>query len=831
MAPSLPPLPIDDALPALTAALAAAPNAVLQAPPGAGKTTKVPLALLDAPWRGDGAILMLEPRRIAARAAAERLAASLQQKPGQTVGYRIRGEAKISRETRIEVVTEGILTRRLQGDPSLDGVAAVIFDEFHERSIHADLGLALCLEAQAALREDLRLLVMSATLDGEAAARLIGRGGAPAPIVTSEGRSFPVETRWLPAPWKKPGMRRGPRFERAVADLTREALAEAPGDALVFLPGAGEIRACAAALAPDLPRDAEIRPIYGALPFAEQQAAIRPSAPGRRKIVLATAIAETSLTIEGVRIVVDGGRARRARFDPNSGMSRLVTGKVSRAAADQRRGRAGRVAPGVCYRLWTKGEEGALPAYDPAEILEADLAALALELAEWGAEAADLLFLDPPPGPALAQARALLGDLGALDPAGRLTDHGRALARAPLHPRLAHMILGSGGAEIAYRLAALLEERDPLQSAEADLAKRLSAIARPAEAGAARPALERIAAAAKDLKRRVTSAPVPSALSSPGAVLALAYPDRIGVRRKGDQPRYHLSGGKGAALREGDALAGAPLLVAADLDGDQREAAVRLAAPITRSEVEALFAGRLVWRDSCAWSKRDRAVAARRRLVLGEAALEDRLWKDAPEEALAAALCDGIRQLGLAALPWTPAASRLCARVAKARGAGADLPDWSDAALSASLEDWLAPHLGARRRAEDLASLDLATILKNGLSWEQSQSLDRLAPPHFTAPTGTNAPIDYSADPPRIAIRLQELFGLTRHPSVGGAPLLLELLSPAQRPIQTTADLPGFWAGSYADVRKDMRARYPKHPWPEDPTTAEATRRAKPRGG
>ena len=825
-----PTLPIDEALPELLARLAETPNVVLQAPPGAGKTTRVPLALLDAPWARAGRIVMLEPRRIAARAAAERMAASLGEKTGATVGYRIRGDAKISARTRIEVVTEGILTRRLQSDPGLDGVAAVVFDEFHERSIHADLGLAFCLEAQSALREDLRLIVMSATLDGEAVAALIGHDGA-APIVTSEGRSFPVETRWLETPWRRPADRKGPRFETVVADLTRRAMASEAGDALVFLPGAGEIRATARALSDRLDRDVDMRPIYGALPFADQQAAIRPSPKGRRKIVLATAIAETSLTIEGVRIVVDGGRSRRARFDPASGMSRLVTERVSRAAAAQRRGRAGRVEPGVCYRLWTKGEEGALAAFDPPEILEADLAPLALELAQWGADADDLAFLDAPPEAALAQARTLLRDLGALDADGRVTAHGAAIAAAPLHPRLAHMVLVAGASDQSCRLAALLEERDPLRGEGVDLAKRLAAIAQPASHPAAHPALERIAIAAKEVRRRVKAPETPDDRLSVGALAALAYPDRIGVRRKGDAPRFHLSGGKGAALPDGDALASASLIVAADLDGDQREAVVRLATPITRSELDDVSADRLRWVERCDWSKRTRSVEARRRLMLGEATLEDRVWKDAPAEALAQAMIDGVRQLGLQSLPWSRAADRFRARVARARAASPDLPDWSDAALLESLEDWLAPHLGARRSADALASLDVLEILRANLSWEQGQTLDRLAPSHFTAPTGTRAPIDYSDQTPRVAIRLQELFGVVEHPNVAGEPLLLDLLSPAQRPIQTTGDLPGFWSGSYADVRKDMRARYPKHPWPDDPTAAAPTRRAKPRGG
>ncbi|MCI4660200.1 MAG: ATP-dependent helicase HrpB [Neomegalonema sp.] len=817
-------LPIDAALQELLDRLSERSNVVLQAPPGAGKTTRVPLALLDAPWLSGRKILMLEPRRVAARAAAERLASSLGERVGARVGYRIRHESKISRDTRIEVVTEGILTRMLQGDPGLEDVGIVIFDEFHERSIHADLGLALCLESQSALREDLRLLVMSATLDGQAVAALLD-----APIVTSEGRSFEVETRWLDAPIASARGGRAPRLEQSVAELTLQALAQEPGDALVFLPGAREIRGAESWLRERVAGDTDLRPLYGELPFDQQQMAIAPSVPGRRKVVLASAIAETSLTIDGVRIVVDGGRARRARFDPRSGMSRLVTEKVSKASATQRQGRAGRTAPGVCYRLWTKGEEGGLRAFDPPEILEADLAPVALELAGWGAAPEDLPFLDPPPAASYAQAVELLTQLGALDRQGRITEHGKAMAATPLHPRLAHMVLSAGGTSAALQLASLLEERDPLKLPESDIALRLRALASPGAHPAARSALERIKANAQKLKSRTRARAAEQDLS-PGALLALAYPDRIGLRRKGDDPRYLLSGGKGAVLASSDALASQRLIVAADLDGDAREAKIRLAGAVSQGEVEGLFADQIAWVSICEWSKRDRAVQARERKMLGALALEDRIWKDVPPEALGAALTEGVRQLGLDALPWSAGAERLRARVSLLRETAPDLPDLCDEALLGTLEEWLTPHLSGLRRKEDLGRLDLHAILSQHLSWEQTQTLDRLAPPHFTAPTGTRAPIDYASDPPRIAIRLQELFGLTEHPKVGGRALLLDLLSPAQRPIQTTADLPGFWAGSYMDVRKDMRARYPRHPWPEDPREAEATRRTKPRG-
>ncbi|MEO1291982.1 MAG: ATP-dependent helicase HrpB [Pseudomonadota bacterium] len=817
----MPRLPIDDALPDLLKALRHGSRAVLQAPPGAGKTTKVPLALLSEPWAAEGTIVMLEPRRVAARAAAERMASLLGEPVGRTVGYRVRHESKVSAATRIEVVTEGILTRRLQSDPELSGVAAVLFDEFHERSVHADLGLALTLEAQGALREDLRILVMSATLDGEGVATLMD-----SPIVSSEGRAYPVETRWLDTPQK---LNRPRDFEDAVAALTVRALEEEPGDALVFLPGAGEIRGVEGALKRRVAPTVHLRPIYGDLPFDKQQDALRPPPPGRRKVVLATAIAETSLTIEGVRIVIDAGRSRRARFDPRSGMSRLVTERVSKASAEQRRGRAGRTAPGVCYRLWTKGEEGAMAAFDPPEILEADLAPVALELAQWGAQPCDLPFLDPPPETTYAQAVALLQSLGALDGAGRITAHGQAMAVAPLHPRLAHMVLTAGASPPACRLATLLEERDPLRGmggVGADMAKRMEAVARPQDYPIARPALERIRQNAERLRKRVKPSPSAADLST-GALLALAYPDRIGLRRKGDDARYLLSGGKGAMLANDDPLAIERLIVATDLDGDAREAKVWLAVPVSLGEIEALFENQIAWVSSCEWVKREGAVSARMRRMLGAIALDDRIWKDVPETELAAAMADGVRQLGLSALPWTKAAERFRARVALARRQQPDLPDLSDAGLVETLESWLPPHLSGMRKRQDLTSLDLSAILASTLSWEQTQALNRLAPPHFSAPTGTKVPIDYSGEQPRIAIRLQELFGLSEHPAIGGRPLLLDLLSPAQRPIQTTADLPGFWQGSYADVRKDMRAKYPKHPWPDDPRAAEPTRRAK----
>ncbi|MEE8454872.1 MAG: ATP-dependent helicase HrpB, partial [Limibaculum sp.] len=773
---------------------------------------------------------------------------------GATVGYRIRGERRVSGATRIEVVTEGILTRMLQADPELPGIAAILFDEIHERSIHTDLGLALALEVQGALRPELRLLAMSATLDTAAVSALMGG----APVIESAGRMFAVETRWLERPWAQPSERgpggRGPRFEETAAELVGRALEEATGDALVFLPGAGEINRVAALLARRHP-DIALCPLYGALPFARQRAALRSGPGGRRKVVLATAIAETSLTVEGIGIVVDCGRARRARMNPGTGMSRLVTVAVSRAEADQRRGRAGRLRPGVCYRMWTRGEEGALPAFAPPEMLEADLAPLALELALWGVgDPGALAFLDPPPGPALAEARKLLAALGALDGAGRITAHGRAMAARPVHPRLAHMTIRaeeSGQAPEAALIAALLGERDLLRGKgrpPADLALRLAALADPKRFAAEHPfeadqgAVARIRAEARRLAPG--RADPARAASCAGALLSLAYPDRVGLRRRqgsaGATPRYLLSGGRGATLAADDPLAGQRLIVAADLEDKGREATIRLAAALGEADLRALHGARIGWRNSAEWSPRTRQVEARSREMFGAIALADRHWRGAPPEALGAALADGIRALGLSVLDWSKGAMSLRARVAWLRAQGGAqggglaerLPDWSDAGLLAGLDDWLTPHLAGMRRIEEAARLDLTALLGAALDRDLRRRIDRAAPSHFETPLGDRVAIDYGRETPVLSIRVQELFGVTAHPAVGEPPvaLVIELLSPARRPVQITRDLPGFWASSYGEVRKEMRARYPKHPWPEDPASAAPTRRVKPRG-
>ncbi|EBA05456.1 DEAD/DEAH box helicase [Rhodobacteraceae bacterium HTCC2150] len=806
-------LPIDDALPDLLTALANHKRAVLQAPPGAGKTTRVPLAMLEA-GLCQGRILMLEPRRLAARTAAERMAETLGQKVGETVGYRMRGEAKTSSATKIEVVTEGILTRMIQSDPELTGIGAVIFDEFHERSLNADLGLALTWEIANALREDLLIVVMSATLDAAPVAALLD----DAPLVSSSGRAFDVSCKWLDRPPSKTMW-----LENGIAALIRQALSETEGDLLVFLPGEGEIRRTETALKSDLPNDVYVTPLFGAMPFADQRRAIRPLNSGR-KIVLSTSIAETSLTIPGITVVIDAGRSRRSRFDPASGMARLVTEKVSRAEATQRMGRAGRVAPGHCYRYWTKGEEGALAAFPPAEIEATDLSGLALELAQWGANPQDLSFLTPPPAKAFAEAQALLQNLGALDHNLHLSQHGRALAALPLHPRLGHMMVVAG--KQAAPLAALLADRDPLRGAGVDLTLRLQALDNRHVDGANRTAIARIKDEAKRLAKKQ-----PNKLEmSVGEMVALAYPDRIGLKRKGDAPRWVLSGGKGATMPAHDHMVQNRLIVASDLDGDAREAKIRQAVSLSDAELRGLYSHQIKWQHVCSWSKMDRRVLARHQETFGALILDDRVWADAPDTDIAMAAMDGVRDLGLDALNWQKPAKFLRTRMALFNE-DSDMPNVSDEYLLASLESWLLPHFVGVKTVADIKKFNPLDALRAMLNWDQLQRLNQLAPAHFTTPLGRDVGIDYSGDAPEIQVRLQELFGLTQHPTVGPthAPLRIKLLSPARKAVQTTMDLPGFWATSYDDVRKDMRGRYPKHPWPENPSIAEPTTRAKPR--
>ncbi|WP_114391730.1 ATP-dependent helicase HrpB [Oleisolibacter albus] len=825
----LPLLPIESVLPPLLAALSASPNAVLQAPPGAGKTTRVPLALLDQPWVGDGRIIMLEPRRLAARGAARRMAQMLGEEVGGTVGYRVRLDSRVSARTRIEVVTEGIFLRQLQADPALEGVAAVLFDEFHERSLDADLSLAFCRQSQTLLREDLRLLVMSATLDGEPVAALLG----DAPILTSEGRSYPVETRWAEPP-------AGERLEEWTARTIRRALGEEAGSLLVFLPGGGEIRRVERTLAEAaLPAHVLVTPLYGDLALEAQDAAIRPAPPGQRKVVLATSIAETSLTIDGIRVVIDAGQSRLARFDPRSGMGRLETVRVSRASADQRRGRAGRLEPGVCIRLWSEAADRALQPFTPAEILRADLAPLALELANWGVtDAAELPWLDPPPDAALAQARALLTELGALDAAGRITPHGRRMAGLGLHPRLAHLVLvgaARGKARLACRIAALLGERDLLRGPgrDADLRTRLELLQdRGGERGVDRGALHQVREAARQLERQLKAPPGNGDHEDAGALLALAYPDRIGQRRPGQAGQFRLSNGKGASLDPVDPLATAEFLAVADLDGQGGSARIFLAAPLTLAELEEDFADQIQGRDSVQWDGREGLVLARRQRRLAALVLEDRPLPNPPVELVLPALLAGIREMGLRCLPWTPALEAWRLRVGFLRRHDERWPDVSDAGLLSTLEDWLAPYLTGVTRRSHLERVDLHAALTGLLDWSRQQELDRLAPTHLTVPTGSRIPIDYASDEPVLAVRLQEMFGQAQTPTVlgGRVPVLLHLLSPAHRPVQVTRDLVSFWASGYREVKKDLAGRYPRHYWPDDPLVAEPTARAKRRG-
>lgn len=845
------PLPILEALPALHAALATHANVVLQAPPGAGKSTGVPLSLLHLPWLQGQRIVMLEPRRLAARAVASRMAQLLEEEVGRTVGYRTRLESRVGAETRIEVVTEGILTRWLQRDAALEGVAIVIFDEFHERSLQADLGLALCLDVQETLREDLKLLVMSATLDTDALVQLL----QGAPLVASSGLAHEVEVRWSASTRATSQARRAEQdCARLVAATVRRALEEERGDVLAFLPGQGEIRRAQRLLEESsLPADTKLRPLYGELSASEQDAAVRPAAAGERKVVLATNIAETSLTIEGVRIVVDSGLMRRARFDPATGMSRLETLRISRASAEQRRGRAGRLEPGVCYRLWSQAEHESFPAHLPAEILEADLAPLALDLAQWGtSNTARLRWLDAPPAAAYAQARDLLASLGALQPDGRISEHGRNLARLGTHPRLAHMI--TRGAELglqrtALEMAALLGERDllraPPERRNVDVRLRLEALhlgrsplpELQLDAGARQRALRGLALLERQADRRQRpSRPSETAEDdAPGRLLACAYPDRIAQSRGGG--RYVLASGRGARLPEGQPLAASEFLVVADLDAGEREALVRLAAPLSRTALELDFAARIEQRQRIEWEGREQAVLARHERWLDALLLDSRRIERPDPQHVLAALLAGVRELGLAALPWTKEARALQARLAFARRIGAPLPsgkrwpDVSDAALTASLEDWLAPWLADMSRREHLARLDLHEILASMLDWQGRQTLAEIAPAHLAVPSGSRIPIDYSTDPPSLSVRIQEVLGMRSTPSIGGGrvPLSLQLLSPAHRPVQITRDLASFWAQGYAEVKKELKGRYPKHYWPDDPLNAQATARAKPR--
>lgn len=871
-------LPVEEALPALRVALQKGAGAVLVAPPGAGKTTRVPLALLEESWTDGKRILMLEPRRLAARSAARYMSAALGEQVGQTVGYRVRMDTRVGPSTRIEVITEGVLTRMLQEDPELSGVAAVLFDEFHERSLHADLGLALCLQAQELLRNDLRLVVMSATLEAEPVAALMGG----VPVVVSTGRAYPVETRYA-------ARRPEGRLEDRTAAAVAAALRECQGDVLVFLPGAGEIRRTEERLAAMLGggpgAGVRVLPLHGTLPQEAQDQALAPAEPGRRKVVLATSIAETSLTVDGVRVVVDAGLSRVPRFSPRTGMTRLDTVPVSQASADQRRGRAGRQGPGICYRLWTEQEQAGLAVRTVPEIEAADLAPLCLELAAWGAAPEELRWLDAPPGAALAQARELLRRLGALGADGSVTPHGRAMAGLGLHPRLAHLALKArelGLPALGCELAALLGERDVLRAAEgaapnADLRLRVEALRR--DGGEARSlglradaaALARVRAEAAWWKRELgmskaagaASAPAPavapaaaavpgdtaspaaprSAATTPppslppegelaycGLLLAFAYPDRIGQQRS--RGRFLLANGRGAAMAADQHLVSAPYLVAAELDDQGPDSRIYLAAPVEQSHLETYMKEWLEEEDAVEWDEAAQSVRARKRVRLGVLILKEQQMKNPAPELVARALLAAIAKEGLEALPWTKASRQYLQRLRFMRRADPSWPDVSEETLVAALPEWLGPFAGGLRSKNDLSRLNIAEALAGLLDWSRRQELDRLAPTHLQVPSGSRIPVDYT-DPeqPALSVRLQELFGLTETPRIGGGrvPVVIHLLSPAQRPVQVTRDLAGFWRETYFDVKKDLKGRYPKHYWPDNPLEAIPTNRVRPK--
>ncbi len=814
----LPELPVTEALPALRAALSAASNAVLIAPPGAGKTTIVPLALMEEAWATQGRILVLEPRRVAARAAARRMASLLgEDQPGGTIGLSTRLDRQFSDRTRVEVVTEGLLVRRLQTDPGLEGVAAIFFDEAHERNLDTDLALALALDLQRALRPELRLLAMSATLDGASFSGLMAEGGTPAPVIESLGRAFPVELRHRARDLRDPR-----DLPEAMASAIREALITHPGDVLAFLPGWDEIRRTAERLGG---LDALVLPLHGELPPAEQDRALNPAPDGQRKVVLATSIAETSLTVPGVRIVVDGGYRRAPRLDAASGLSRLVTLRIGKAAAEQRAGRAGRTAPGVAIRLWTEALHRGLPQADRPEILEAELSGLALDCAAWGAEPAALAFLDAPPAGTMAAARGLLRDLDALDDAGRITEMGRRMARMGTHPRLARMMLAAAGSAekaLAAELAALLEERDPLRGREApaDIGLRLDLLAGGDHAAADRGAVQRIRRAASLHRRRLGIGNGVAAEGDAGALLAAGFPDRIAARRGAMDGAFRLASGQGARIIGVDPLAKAPLLAVADLEIAGTEARIRMAAPLDRAVLEARFPERLRREEGAAFDARSGAVLARRRLLFGRLVLEEAPLPQADPAAIASVLAEAIAERGLRDLPWTEAARQTRARIGWMRQVeGPAWPDLANEVLISSVEAWLAAHLVGLTRLQELGGLDLSQLLLGLLPWEARRALDQALPARLALPAGRSAAIDYAREVPTLEARAQHLFGLATLPLLasGRVPLQVALLSPAGRPIAITGDLAAFWAGSWTEVRKEMRGRYPKHAWPEDP--------------
>jgi len=855
------PLPIDAALPQLAAALAVRNVAVLVASPGAGKTTRVPLVLAREPWAAGKKIIVLEPRRLAARAAAARMASTLREAVGDTVGYRVRFASKVSRKTRIEVVTEGVFTRMVLEDASLEGVAALLFDEFHERSLDADLGLALGRDVQTGLREHLRLLVMSATIDGARVAKLLG----DAPVIESQGRAYPVETRYRGRDPRAP-------IERAVVDTVIEGLRADRGSVLAFLPGAGEIRRTEAFLRERISDPAiDVVALYGALEAEVQDRAIAPAPAGRRKIVLATAIAETSLTIEGVRIVVDSGLARVPRYEPDVGLTRLETVRVSRASADQRRGRAGRTEPGICYRLWDEPQTASLAPANVPEILAADLSSFALDLAYWGvADPSTLAFLDPPPRAALSEAKALLTELGAIDRDGRITEEGKRLRRLPLPPRLARMVADAGDdAPLAADIALILTERG-LGGNDVDLAHRLDEVRRDRSRRSqdARAMAKRWAEVARTNTKDVTTKEMPSdgrassppfaarmgggerrgpsrggererrALddgnksASPGVLLALAYPDRI-ARTRGAGGAFLLANGRGANLDPASALSREPFLAVGEIAGTAAQGRILLAAALTLAEIEAHFGNRIESRDDVVFDEQSLSLRGRQARSLGALVLAERPMKVEPSDDSARLLAEGVARIGVQKLPWTKSLLQWRDRVIFLRRAeGEEWPDLSDTALAADA-DWLASLFAGKTALAAVSAEEFGEAVRGLIPWNLRRRLDAEAPTHFAAPSGSSVPIDYEAEEgPKLSIRVQELFGLDRHPAIAGGrvPLVIELLSPAHRPVQVTRDLPGFWRGSYAAVKAEMKGRYPRHPWPDDPLSAPATRRAKPRG-
>lgn len=810
-------LPVDEALPGLKAVLLPGRNAVLVAPPGAGKTTRVPLVLLSEPWMREGKILVLEPRRLAARAAAARMASTLGEKVGDTVGLRVRFDTQVSRRTRIEVMTEGVFTRTLLDDPELAGIAAVLFDEFHERSLDADLGLALALDAQRGLREDLRIVAMSATLDGARVAKLLGE----APVIESRGRAFPVDTRYLGRDPRTP-------IERQMADAITHVLGDEKGSVLAFLPGAAEIRRTANQLAERISDpQVHIVPLYGALDAKAQDEAIAPARDGRRKVVLATSIAETSLTIEGVRVVVDSGLARVPRFEPSVGLTRLETVRVSRASADQRRGRAGRTEPGVCYRLWAEPETQSLAPFATPEILAADLTSLVLDLAVWGvSDPAPLPWLDPPPAPALSEARNLLRELDAIGADGRITAHGKRLARFPLHPRLAAMIVSAAEQDealLATEIAAVVSERG-LGGDDADLSHRVEQFRR--DQGRRAEEARRLARNwAEEAGGKIAKTPAQSA----GALLAVAYPDRIAKARAGKRGEFLLANGRGAILDPANSLSKEPFLAVAELAGAATAGRILLAARLSEKNFETQFKDRITEAVEVGFDPKALAVRGRAVRRYGALVLAEHPRKIEPDGETARLLAEGIAKADLDRLLSPKSVRQWLARARFMRRVEGELwPNLSGEKLKLSVNDWLAPYLVDRTSLADISADTLSGALCALLPPDLARRLDKEMPTHFTAPTGSRFPIDYDSDEPAVSVRVQELFGTREHPMLGGKiPLTFHLLSPAHRPIQTTKNLPAFWKGSWVEVKRDMRGQYPKHPWPDDPLQALPTRRAK----